>query len=157
MERIARAQNIEADNVRQIQRDNENSEPKMFQGKSMSSEGYHELYLGDKYAFPTCTCKDWKKFLMPCKHFLVVLEHVPGVSWNSLGGIYAKSPFFSIDYEVFGLTNVKQSSVESQEDKEVEHEDAVRENNKFVDVGNKEEIIIDNELKEIPVKEIIVK
>ena len=106
MELIAKVQNIEADNVRVIQCDNENSEEKIFQVKSMSSEWYHELYLGDKYAFPTCTCKDWKKFLMPCKHGVAVFEHVPGVSWNSLGEIYTKSPFFSIDYEVFGLTKV---------------------------------------------------
>ena len=108
MELIAKVQNIEADNVRAIQRDNDNSEEKIFQVKSMSSEWYHELYLGDKYAFPTCTCKDWKKFLMPCKHGLAVFEHVPGVSWNSLGEINTKSPFFSIDYEVFGLTKVTQ-------------------------------------------------
>ena len=44
MELIAKVQNIEAHNVRAIQRDNENSEAKMFQIKSMSSEGYHELY-----------------------------------------------------------------------------------------------------------------
>ena len=153
MERIVKAQNIEDDKVRQRQRDNENSQPKMFQVKSMSKEGYHELYVGDKYAFPNCTCKDWKKFLMPCKHFLAVFEHVPGVSWNSFGGIYTKSSFFSIDYEVFGLTNVMQLSVESQEDKQVEHEDAELENDQFVEVENKEEIIIDNELKGIPVKE----
>ena len=35
MERIAKAQNIEANNVRAIPRDNENSEAKMFQVKSM--------------------------------------------------------------------------------------------------------------------------
>ena len=38
MELIAKVQNIEADNVRVIQRDNENSEEKIFQLKSMSSE-----------------------------------------------------------------------------------------------------------------------
>ena len=38
MELIAKVQNIEADNVREIQRDNENSEEKIFQVKSMSSE-----------------------------------------------------------------------------------------------------------------------
>ena len=130
MERIAKAQNIEADNVRAIQRDNENSEAKMFQSKSMPSEGYLELYLGDKYASSTCTCKDWKKFLMPCKHF-------PVVSWNSLGEIYTKSPFFSIDHKVFGLTEVTQSSVGSQEDKQVQHEDAVLEKDQLTEVGNK--------------------
>ena len=153
MERIAKAQHIELDNVRAIQHDSENSNTKMFQVNSMSSEGYHELYLGDKYAFPTCTCKDWKKFLMPCKHFLAVFEHVPGVPWNSLGEIYTKSPFFSIDYEVFGLTKATQSSVGSQEDKQVEHEDAVLENDELTEVGNKKEFIKGKELKEIPVKE----
>ena len=38
MELIAKVQNIEADNVRVIQHDNENSEEKIFQVKSMSSE-----------------------------------------------------------------------------------------------------------------------
>ena len=38
MELIAKVQNIEADNVRVIQRDNENREEKIFQVKSMSSE-----------------------------------------------------------------------------------------------------------------------
>ena len=38
MELIAKVHNIEADNVRAIQRDNENSEEKIFQVKSMSSE-----------------------------------------------------------------------------------------------------------------------
>ena len=146
MERIAKAQNIEADNVRAIQRDNENSEAKMFQSKSMPSEGYLELYLGDKYASSTCTCKDWKKFLMPCKHF-------PVVSWNSLGEIYTKSPFFFIDHKEFGLTKVTQSSVGSQEDKQVEHEDAVLEKDQLTEVGNKKEFIKHKEFKEIPVKE----
>ena len=50
MELIAKVQNIEADNVRAIQRDNENSEEKIFQVKSMSSEWYHELYLGFQLA-----------------------------------------------------------------------------------------------------------
>ena len=137
MERIAKAQHIELDNVRAIQHDNENSKAKMFQVNSMSSEGYHELYLGDKYAFPTCPCKDWKKFLMPCKHFLAVFEHVLGVSRNSLGEIYTKSSFFSIYYEVFGLNKVTQSSVGSQEDKQVKHEDPVLQNDQLTEVGNK--------------------
>ena len=77
--------------------------------------------------------------------------------WNSIGGIYTKPTFFSIDYEVFGLTKATQSSVESEEDRQVEHEDAVLENNQFVEEGNKKEIIIDNELKEITVKEKNIK
>ena len=94
---------------------------------------------------------------MPCKHGLAVFEHVPVVSWNSLGEIYTMSLFFSIDYEVFGLTKVTQSSMGSQEDKQVKHEDAVLENDQLSEVGNKKELIKDKELKEIPVKEKISK
>ena len=153
MERIAKARHIELDNVRAIQRDNKNSEAKMFHVNSMSSEGYHEVYLGDKYAFPTCPCKDWKKFLMPCKHFLAVFEHVLGVSRNSLGEIYTKSSFFSIYYEVFGLNKVTQSSVGSQEDKKVKHEDPVLQNDQLTEVGNKKQFITDKDLKDTPVNE----
>ena len=68
---------------------------------------------------------------MTCKHFFAVFEHVPGMLWNSLGEIYTKSPFFSIDYKVCGLTKATWSSVESHEDKQVEHKDAVLENDQF--------------------------
>ena len=74
------------------------------------------------------------------------------MSWNSLGEIYTKSPFFSIDYEVFGLTKVRQSSVGSQEDKQVKKEDTVLENGRLTEVGNKKEFIKDKELKEILIK-----
>ena len=47
MEHIAKAQNIEDDNFREIHHDyNKNIEATVFQVKSLlSSEGYHELYL----------------------------------------------------------------------------------------------------------------
>ena len=38
-----------------------------------------------------------------CKNFLALFEHKTGISWNSFGDIYRKSPYFNIDYEVFGL------------------------------------------------------
>ena len=40
---------------------------------------------------------------MPRKHFLALFEHKTGICGNSLGDIYRKSPYFNIDYEVFGL------------------------------------------------------
>ena len=76
---------------------------RLFKVKSSSKEIFHQLDLGDKYSFPTCTCHDWKKHLMPCKHFLALFEHKTGISWNSFGDIYRKSPYFNINYEVFRL------------------------------------------------------
>ena len=82
----------------------------------MSKEGYHKVYLGDKHAFPTCTCKDWKKFLMLRKHFLAVFEHAQGVSWDSLSEIYTYSPFFTIDFDVFGIREPVALEIENTKD-----------------------------------------
>ena len=82
----------------------------------MSKEGYHKLYLGDKHAFSTCMCKEWKKFLMPRKHFLAVFKHAQGVSSNSLSEIYTSSPFFTIDFDVFGIREPSALEIENTED-----------------------------------------
>ena len=115
LERIARVQNITSEEVKEIESDI-GFISRIFQVKSMSKEGYHKVHLGDKHVFPTCTCKDWKKFLMPCKHFLAVFEHAQGVSWNSLSKIYISSPFFTIDFDVFGIKEPVALDIENTED-----------------------------------------
>ena len=69
LERIARVQNITSEEVKEIE-SNVGFISRIFQVKGMSKEGCHKVYLGDKYTFPICTGKDWKKFLMPYKVFL---------------------------------------------------------------------------------------
>ena len=76
---------------------------RLFKVKSYSKETFYQLDFGDKHSFPICTCHDWKKHLMPCNHFLALFEHKTGISWNSFGDIYRKSPYFNINYEVFRL------------------------------------------------------
>ena len=97
LERISKVEQIDSNDIQIIERN------RLFKVKSSSKEIFHQLDLGDKYSFPTCTCHDWKQHLMPCKHFLAPFEHKTRISWNSLGDIYRKSPYFNIDYEVFGL------------------------------------------------------
>ena len=43
-------------------------------------ETFYQLDLGDKHSFPTCTCHDWKKHLMPCIFllFLSIKLEYPG-------------------------------------------------------------------------------
>ena len=67
---------------------------RLFKVKSSSKEIFDQL---DKYSFPTCTCHDWRKHLMPCKHFLALFEQKTGISWNLLGDFHRKSPYFNID------------------------------------------------------------
>ena len=115
LERIARVQNITSEQVKEIESD-VGFISRKFQVKSMSKEGYHKVCLGDKHALPPCTCKDWKKFLMPCKHFLAVFEHAQDVSCNSLSEIYTSSPFFTIDVYVFGIREPFALDIENTED-----------------------------------------
>ena len=76
---------------------------RLFKVKSCSKEVFHQLDIGSKYSFPTCICHDWKKHLMPCRHFLALFGHKTGISWNSFGDIYRELPYFNTDYEVFDL------------------------------------------------------
>ena len=128
IDRIAKVEEYEKSNI--ILKDSENEEKnKMFSVKSLSSDDYHEVYLGNSYMYPSCTCKDWKKFIMPCKHLLAIFEFIPGISWSSLGEIYRKSPFFTIDYEVFGMTKPCEVSNDVQEEDEDEGQDKEVEEN----------------------------
>ena len=88
---------IDSNDIQVIERN------RSFKVKSSSKEIFHQLDLGNKYSFPICTCHDWNNLLMPGIHFLALFEHKTEISWNSLGDIYRKSPYFDIDYEVFGL------------------------------------------------------
>ena len=97
LERISKVEQIDSNDIQVIERN------RLFKVKSSSKEIFHQLDLGDKYSFPTCNCHDWKKHLMPCKHFLALFEHKTGISWNPLGDFHRKSPYFNIDSEAFGL------------------------------------------------------
>ena len=93
LERITKVEQIDSNDIQVIETNI------LFKVKNFSKETFHQLDLGDKYSFPTCTCHDWKKHLMPFKHFPALFEHKTGISRYSLGNVYRKSPC----YEVFGL------------------------------------------------------
>ena len=48
---------------------------------------------------PTCSCNDWRKNKMPCKHFclLFIKEHL---TWNDLSPSYAQSAYYNLDTAV---------------------------------------------------------
>ncbi|XP_069820962.1 uncharacterized protein [Dendropsophus ebraccatus] len=45
---------------------------------------------------PSCTCKDWEKFLMPCKHICAVIRFT-GFTWDKVNQSYQKNPLFCLD------------------------------------------------------------
>ncbi|XP_062287897.1 uncharacterized protein si:dkey-31c13.1 isoform X1 [Scomber scombrus] len=57
----------------------------------------YSVSFGSESRMPSCTCKDWQKNLLPCKHFCVVFNLVPGWSWDSLCLAYRENPLFMLD------------------------------------------------------------
>ena len=46
---------------------------------------------------PECTCKDWSRHHIPCKHFFSVFENFPQWSWEMLPHSYQDSCYLSAD------------------------------------------------------------
>lgn len=76
---------------------------------------------GNKYAVtitdeqPTCSCVDYSRNHLPCKHMLAVFSEVPGCSWNDLPEGYRNSPCFNLDTDIFMQFNVEHPESTSYE------------------------------------------
>ncbi|XP_035699646.1 uncharacterized protein LOC118432224 [Branchiostoma floridae] len=76
-----------------------------FTVKSSSRQNtHHTTSFGINNSIPSCTCKDWQRFKLPCKHFCAVFHHVPGWGWHSLSPMYRDNPIFSLDERYLGHT-----------------------------------------------------
>ena len=49
------------------------------------------------FAIPSCTCRDWITWHLPCKHFFGIFRLYPRWNWNSLPEDYQNSPYLSTD------------------------------------------------------------
>ena len=45
---------------------------------------------------PQCTCEDWCKSLMPCKHMFGIMDHIECASWLSFSEKCRESPFLRL-------------------------------------------------------------
>lgn len=59
----------------------------------------HTVKFGTKHGdeIPSCTCKDWARWHIPCKHFFAVFREVPNWSWESLPTKYLNSAYLTTD------------------------------------------------------------
>lgn len=62
-----------------------------------SSGGTHRVDFGSATDFPSCSCKDWIRWHIPCKHFFGVFANYNDWSWNSLPKAYLDSSYLSVD------------------------------------------------------------
>ena len=72
--------------------------------------GYtHTIDFGKQTGKPSCTCQDWIKNNIPCKHFFLIFQTKEGWGWSSLPQSYLKSPYLCCDNMV--LTNSRLPTV----------------------------------------------
>lgn len=53
-----------------------------FQVKSVDSGSVYDINL--ETPCPSCTCYDWQKYHLPCKHMLAVFHNYPSWDWDFL-------------------------------------------------------------------------
>ena len=59
----------------------------------------HKVDFGNATGTPSCTCMDWVRYHIPCKHFFAIFNHQENWSWHSLPPAYLTSPLLSIDHK----------------------------------------------------------
>ena len=72
---------------------------------------------------PSCTCRDWRRHHLPCKHMLAVFMYKPEYGWESLSSAYTRLPFFRLDTEVVGSAAVVDVLEESSSNGQCQKED----------------------------------
>ena len=75
----------------------------------------HHVDLGVTSTAPSCTCMDWIRHHIPCKHFFSIFKHYTRWSWDSLPQTYLQSPHLSCDTEALNSFDDSANSWSSQQ------------------------------------------
>ncbi|XP_078695173.1 uncharacterized protein LOC144924097 [Branchiostoma floridae x Branchiostoma belcheri] len=94
-----------------------------FKVKSETERGkVQTVSFGYDNTMPSCTCHDWARYLLPCKHFCAVFRLVPDWGWEALPSAYKDNPLFSIDQSCVGQSQEKEVEEEVEVNEEVQEE-----------------------------------
>ena len=74
----------------------------LFSVKSASTTEVYVVSFGDCNIFPKCSCCDFKKYFLPCKHMFAIFHKFSDVSWANLPEWYRESPIMILDREIVG-------------------------------------------------------
>ena len=75
-------------------------EDELFLVKSPKSGETYSVNFGSNEVLPSCSCYDWKKNLMLCKHMKAVMRYCKDITWESFAPAYKNSNFLKIDADV---------------------------------------------------------
>ncbi|XP_063078674.1 uncharacterized protein LOC134468731 [Engraulis encrasicolus] len=70
----------------------------LFNIKSAShGNGHHTVDFGCNTDAPSCTCMDWRRSKLPCKHFCAIFLKNKEWGWEKLHASYRENPLLSLD------------------------------------------------------------
>ena len=61
---------------------------------------WYKVSFGKHAATPSCTCKEWHRTHLPCKHMFAIFRHKPDWGFDNLNKAYRTSPFFTLDEDL---------------------------------------------------------
>ena len=64
-----------------------------------------KVTFGGHDATPSCTCKEWQRTHLPCKHMFAIFRHKPDWGFENLSEAYRTSPFFILDEDLIFPNN----------------------------------------------------
>lgn len=79
----------------------------IYQVKSMDKT--YQVTMGSEKEFPNCTCEDFRRNFLPCKHFFAILKYTHE-SWSNLSPLYTESPFINLDVSALEMQKVNVSA-----------------------------------------------
>ena len=93
-----------------------------FSVRGSNGGNHHTVLFGvsSDETSPSCTCRDWTQWHIPCKHFWAVFRFYPSWNWDKLPENYKKSAYLSTDTDAldtfFDKSSLLTSSMEITND-----------------------------------------
>ena len=110
LDRQTNSSKILADNIHDVDSKNGVFEVE----KPYGSKHRVDFGISSSEPMPSCTCKDWLRHHIPCKHFFAIFTHQSVWQWNKLPQTYLQSAYLSTDTQA--LQNYFHSSTDDRED-----------------------------------------
>lgn len=93
LDRQTNSAKILADNVHDV-----DCEKGIFEIEKTSGNKHTvDFGISSSEQMPSCTCKDWLRYHIPCKHFFCIFTHRPAWQWDNLPPTYLESAYLSSD------------------------------------------------------------
>ena len=100
LSRIKKAAKFRAESIKPT-----NNDAGHFQVNSSSGK-QHEVKISNGSGYPECTCKDWIRWHLPCKHLFAVFTFTK-LEWSDLPSIYHHNEYLCADSAALNISLVK--------------------------------------------------